>query len=109
MRNRESHNFMLSTLPKSTGGVLIMTEYELVEKFERTCSIDDLNRAIAIMEHSIRMTSANDLNHNIYLNKLGIALARRLLRTPTSFYMNLLTNVITTQVEGVKARYSTSE
>ena len=84
-----------STLPDSTRAVLYgLVAFELQNRFERTGSMDDLNRAITMNEQAVTSTPEDHPNRGRTLNNFGSALQSRFERTGS---MDDLNRAITTK------------
>ena len=92
--------FALSTLLDSeTGKLLAALGTELLCRFERTGSMDDLDRAIVTNEQAVESTPDDHPDRAMYLNNLGIALQSRFERTGS---MDDLDRAIVTNEQAVE-------
>ncbi|KAK4068325.1 hypothetical protein Purlil1_13828 [Purpureocillium lilacinum] len=71
----------------------------LGERFERTGSMDDLNRAVDIASQAVEATPQDDADRARQLEDLGIMLAKRFDRTESIDYLNLAIKITGHAVE----------
>lgn len=82
MQNAELFKLVLSTLPESKRvGLLADVGIALLDRFEQTGSMEDLNRAIVINEQAVESTPDDHADRARMLNNLGIALQSRFEQT----------------------------
>jgi tetratricopeptide (TPR) repeat protein len=82
MQNTELLEFTLSRLPESEKWTFLDAVGRLLlRRYERTCSIDDINGAITMEEKTIELIPVDHPNRATYLNNFGIALRSRFERT----------------------------
>ena len=60
---------------------LMVVGMKLLQRFERTSSVEDLDMAITMMEHAVRLTPDDNPSRPERLRNLGIALQNRFERT----------------------------
>jgi hypothetical protein len=81
-QNKELLEFALSRLLDLEGRDLLhKVGVKLYERFERTGSIDDINRAITIRKRMIGLIPISSRDRATHFNNLGIALLSRFERT----------------------------
>lgn len=78
VQDAELLSLFLSAAPASVRREVFDTvPVELLIRFERTGSINDLDQAVRIIRQILSFTPADDPDRNIYLNLLGFALQKR--------------------------------
>ena len=101
MLNAELLEFALSTLPEAEKGALLdAVGMKLLDRFEQTDSIGDLNRAIMMEENAVESIPDDHPDRAMYLNNLGIALQSRFERTGS---MEDLDRAIVTKEQAVES------
>src|SRR5579871_6687221 len=94
VQNEKLLSLVSSVLPDSLRAALYgFLAFELISRFDRTGSMDDLNRAITMNEQAVAWTPEDHPNRGAMLTNLGNVLQRRFDRTGS---MDDLNRAITT-------------